>query len=110
MFPLPILSCFLIWRGKILNWQVSGKKLIDTPVSWYRDTRLIPATNNLSSKKLISLHVMMTTLCVQLMGKAASKLVGEHDFRNLCKMDVGNGVTTFKRRVLHTEVAVLDQL
>ena len=31
------------------------------------------------------------------MCEAASKLIGEHDFRNLCKMDVGNGVVNFKR-------------
>ncbi|KAK7476801.1 hypothetical protein BaRGS_00031962 [Batillaria attramentaria] len=47
-------------------------------------------------------------LDLQLMSEAASKLVGEHDFRNLCKMDVGNGVTSFKRRILRTEVIVLD--
>lgn len=45
----------------------------------------------------------------KLMSEAASKLVGEHDFRNLCKMDVGNGVTSFKRRILSAEVTVLDQ-
>lgn len=47
-------------------------------------------------------------LDLQLMSEAADKLVGEHDFRNLCKMDVGNGVTSFKRRILQTEVIVLD--
>lgn len=44
------------------------------------------------------------------MSEAASKLIGEHDFRNLCKMDVGNGVTNFKRRVLQAEVNVLDEV
>ena len=44
------------------------------------------------------------------MREAAGKLVGEHDFRNLCKMDVGNGVTNFKRRILHTELSQLDQM
>ena len=54
----------------------------------------------------------MICLCVcytQLLGEAAGKLIGEHDFRNLCKMDVGNGVTSFRRRILHTEVSVLEQ-
>ncbi|KAL8572427.1 hypothetical protein ACOMHN_000574 [Nucella lapillus] len=47
-------------------------------------------------------------LDLQLMKQAAGKLVGEHDFRNLCKMDVGNGVVSFRRRIMHTEVAELD--
>ena len=31
-------------------------------------------------------------------------MVGEHDFRNLCKMDVGNGVVNFKRRLISLNV------
>lgn len=38
-------------------------------------------------------------LSVDLMNQASQKLVGTHDFRNLCKMDVGNGVTNFMRHV-----------
>lgn len=34
------------------------------------------------------------------MNKAAKKLEGEHDFRNFCKMDVANGVMTFKRAII----------
>lgn len=33
------------------------------------------------------------------MRKGCEFLVGSHDFRNLCKMDVGNGVVTFQRNV-----------
>ena len=44
------------------------------------------------------------------MNEAASKLIGEHDFRNLCKMDVGNGVVTFIRKILKAEVTVLDNM
>lgn len=33
------------------------------------------------------------------MQKACEYLVGSHDFRNLCKMDVGNGVVTFEREL-----------
>ena len=43
------------------------------------------------------------------MNSAAAKLVGEHDFRNLCKMDVGNGVTTFIRKLLKAEITLLDE-
>ncbi|CAN8003847.1 unnamed protein product [Ixodes hexagonus] len=43
-------------------------------------------------------------LDVQRMHEAARLLVGEHDFRNLCKMDVGNGVTNYIRRILSTDL------
>lgn len=33
------------------------------------------------------------------MQSACDYLVGPHDFRNLCKMDVGNGVVTFEREL-----------
>jgi len=38
-------------------------------------------------------------LDIEKMNVAAQKLVGTHDFRNLCKMDVGNGVVEFTRTV-----------
>ncbi|XP_003740926.1 tRNA pseudouridine(38/39) synthase [Galendromus occidentalis] len=38
-------------------------------------------------------------LKVESMREASRLLEGENDFRNLCKMDVGNGVTQFRRRV-----------
>ncbi|XP_075229611.1 tRNA pseudouridine(38/39) synthase isoform X2 [Lycorma delicatula] len=39
-------------------------------------------------------------LNIKAMEEAASKMVGEHDFRNLCKMDVGNGIINFVRKIL----------
>lgn len=36
---------------------------------------------------------------VALMNEAAQKFVGEHDFRNVCKMDVANGVLAFQRKI-----------
>ncbi|KAK2147538.1 hypothetical protein LSH36_548g04006 [Paralvinella palmiformis] len=47
-------------------------------------------------------------LDIQLMKIAASKLVGTHDFRNLCKMDVGNRVTQFVREIRQVSVNILD--
>lgn len=38
------------------------------------------------------------------MQEAGQHLVGEHDYRNLCKMDVGNGVVNFRRRILAVRV------
>lgn len=43
-------------------------------------------------------------LDVQRMRAAVKLLVGEHDFRNICKMDVGNGVTNYVRRILSTDL------
>lgn len=41
---------------------------------------------------------------IENMKLAAGYLVGTHDFRNLCKMDVANGVTTFLREVMHVDI------
>lgn len=43
------------------------------------------------------------------MNAAAQKFVGTHDFRNLCKMDVANGVTNFERTILTAEVWLVDK-
>ncbi|XP_063167015.1 tRNA pseudouridine(38/39) synthase [Candoia aspera] len=48
-------------------------------------------------------------LDVALMNAAAQRFVGTHDFRNLCKMDVANGVTNFQRTILTAEVKLADQ-
>ncbi len=38
------------------------------------------------------------------------RLVGSHDFRNFCKMDVHNGVVNYVRTVKSVEVAVLSRV
>ncbi|XP_024242770.1 tRNA pseudouridine(38/39) synthase isoform X2 [Oncorhynchus tshawytscha] len=43
-------------------------------------------------------------LDVTLMAEAAKRYEGTHDFRNLCKMDVGNGVLQFQRTILSATV------
>jgi tRNA U38,U39,U40 pseudouridine synthase TruA len=40
---------------------------------------------------------------VAAMQRAAQVLVGEHDFRNLCKLDIGN-VTNFRREVYYAKI------
>lgn len=40
-----------------------------------------------------------SNLNVVAMQKGCEYLVGKHDFRNLCKMDVGNGVVVFEREL-----------
>ncbi|XP_058477445.1 tRNA pseudouridine(38/39) synthase [Solea solea] len=44
------------------------------------------------------------SLDVTLMADAAKRYEGTHDFRNLCKMDVGNGVLQFQRTILSASV------
>lgn len=39
---------------------------------------------------------------------AASYLIGTHDFRNFCKMDVGNGVVEFTRRIEEINIVPFD--
>ncbi|XP_043263103.1 tRNA pseudouridine(38/39) synthase isoform X1 [Colletes gigas] len=48
-------------------------------------------------------------LNIDLMHKAVKYTIGEHDFRNICKMDVTNGVTNYKRTVIDAKVSVLRQ-
>uniref|UniRef100_A0A672ZPC3 Pseudouridylate synthase 3 n=1 Tax=Sphaeramia orbicularis TaxID=375764 RepID=A0A672ZPC3_9TELE len=43
-------------------------------------------------------------LDVSVMAEAAKRYEGTHDFRNLCKMDVGNGVLQFERTILSASV------
>ncbi|KAI0830109.1 tRNA pseudouridine synthase [Trametes gibbosa] len=38
------------------------------------------------------------------MADAAARLVGEHDFRNLCKIDPSKQLTVFTRRILHASI------
>ncbi|EHB06515.1 tRNA pseudouridine synthase 3 [Heterocephalus glaber] len=43
------------------------------------------------------------------MNYAAQKYVGTHVFRNLCKMDVANGVINFQRTILSAQVQLVGQ-
>ncbi|OAD58267.1 tRNA pseudouridine(38/39) synthase [Eufriesea mexicana] len=40
------------------------------------------------------------------MNKAIKYIIGDHDFRNICKMDVANGVTNYERKVINAEVCM----
>ncbi|XP_009467878.1 PREDICTED: tRNA pseudouridine(38/39) synthase [Nipponia nippon] len=48
-------------------------------------------------------------LDVALMHAAAQRYVGSHDFRNLCKMDVANGVVNFQRTILSAGVTWVER-
>ncbi|KAH9980567.1 pseudouridine synthase [Russula compacta] len=47
-------------------------------------------------------------LDVDMMRAAAARLVGEHDFRNLCKLDPAKQLTSFRRRILRADISPLD--
>lgn len=42
------------------------------------------------------------------MQKAAFKFIGEHDFRNFCKMDAAN-VSNYKRHITDFNISACDQ-
>ncbi|KAF8273657.1 pseudouridine synthase [Lactarius quietus] len=45
------------------------------------------------------------SLDVDAMRAAAARLVGEHDFRNLCKLDPAKQLTSFRRRILRADIS-----
>ncbi|KAN0136879.1 Pseudouridine synthase [Lactarius tabidus] len=45
------------------------------------------------------------SLDVDAMRNGAARLVGEHDFRNLCKLDPAKQLTTFRRRILRADIS-----
>ncbi|VVC25922.1 Pseudouridine synthase, catalytic domain,Pseudouridine synthase I, TruA,Pseudouridine [Cinara cedri] len=45
-------------------------------------------------------------LDIDLMNEALQQVVGTHDFRNFCKMDVGNGVVQYFRRIISANVKI----
>jgi tRNA pseudouridine38/39 synthase len=49
-------------------------------------------------------------LDIDAMNEAARQLVGDHDFRNLCKLDPTKQITNFHRNVLRAEISPVDGL
>ncbi|CAA7262643.1 unnamed protein product [Cyclocybe aegerita] len=47
-------------------------------------------------------------LDIPLMKAAAERLVGEHDFRNLCKLDAQKQITSFKRKISRASITPLE--
>ena len=47
-------------------------------------------------------------LDVAAMRAGAARLVGEHDFRNLCKLDPAKQLTSFRRRILRADISPLE--
>ncbi|XP_023289103.1 tRNA pseudouridine(38/39) synthase isoform X2 [Orussus abietinus] len=72
-----------------------------------RDIRCVawsPAQNNVSARfnckyRTYKYLFPRGDLNVKVMNEATKYLLGHHDFRNFCKMDVANGVTRFDRTI-----------
>lgn len=43
------------------------------------------------------------------MNQSIQQIVGTHDFRNLCKMDVANGVVQYFRRIMSASVKICSE-
>lgn len=50
-----------------------------------------------------------SNLDIDAMDKSIKYAIGDHDFRNICKMDVANGVINFKRTVIDAKVSMSNQ-
>nr|CAG4651076.1 EOG090X083V [Simocephalus serrulatus]SVE94307.1 EOG090X083V [Simocephalus serrulatus] len=59
-------------------------------------------------KRTYHYYFPRATLNIEKMKNASQHLIGEHDFRNFCKMDVGNGVVKFHRRIMDIQIEAID--
>ncbi|KAG8037986.1 hypothetical protein G9C98_006311 [Cotesia typhae] len=74
-----------------------------------RCTAWAPVTDNYSARfdcktRTYRYYFPRGNLDIKAMNKAAGYLVGLHDFRNVCKMDVANGVVTFDRIIIDAKI------
>ncbi|XP_041971220.1 tRNA pseudouridine(38/39) synthase isoform X2 [Aricia agestis] len=60
-------------------------------------------------KRQYKYYFPRSALNIAAMRDACAQLVGSHDFRHLCKMDVGNGVTEFRREILRADILPVDE-
>ncbi|XP_050678281.1 tRNA pseudouridine(38/39) synthase isoform X2 [Leptidea sinapis] len=59
-------------------------------------------------KRQYKYYFPKSSLNIAAMREACSLLIGSHDFRHLCKMDVGNGVTEFRRKIISADIIPID--
>ncbi|CAH2101944.1 unnamed protein product [Euphydryas editha] len=60
-------------------------------------------------KRKYKYYFPKSSLNVEAMKAACTQLVGSHDFRHFCKMDVGNGVVEFIREILSADIVPFDE-
>ncbi|KAL6432625.1 hypothetical protein ACFW04_006224 [Cataglyphis niger] len=77
-------------------------------IAWY------PVSSNFSARfdckyRTYKYFFPKSNLDIDAMDKSVKYAIGHHDFRNICKMDVANGVINFKRTVLDAKVSISYQ-
>uniref|UniRef100_A0A2A4K4U0 Pseudouridine synthase I TruA alpha/beta domain-containing protein n=1 Tax=Heliothis virescens TaxID=7102 RepID=A0A2A4K4U0_HELVI len=55
-------------------------------------------------KRQYKYYFPRSRLDIQAMRSGCTRLLGSNDYRNLCKMDVGNGVVEFRREIISADV------
>ncbi|XP_052739085.1 tRNA pseudouridine(38/39) synthase [Bicyclus anynana] len=61
------------------------------------------------NKRKYKYYFPKSSLDVCAMRTACGYLIGSHDFRHLCKMDVGNNVTEFRREIFTADIVPVDE-
>jgi len=64
----------------------------------------IPGSDGIRRRRIDNTPTRDGWLDIEAMREAASYFVGEHDFRNFCKIDPSKQITNFKRRMFRAEI------
>ncbi|CAB3233731.1 unnamed protein product [Arctia plantaginis] len=56
------------------------------------------------TKRQYKYYFPRSTLDIEAMREACGRLLGSNDYRNMCKMDVGNNVTQYRRELVKAEL------
>ncbi|XP_056594933.1 tRNA pseudouridine(38/39) synthase isoform X2 [Triplophysa dalaica] len=97
-------------KGKAVSEELPYVKMLNRVLS--QDIRILqwtPVETGFSARfdcksRTYRYYFPRGDLDVDLMAEAAKRYEGTHDFRNLCKMDVGNGVLNFQRTILSASI------
>ncbi|CAH0712912.1 unnamed protein product, partial [Brenthis ino] len=60
-------------------------------------------------KRQYKYYFPRSSLNIEAMSRACAYLIGSHDFRHLCKMDVGNGVVEFTREIIAADIRAVEE-
>ena len=90
---------------------------MSNPVFWENKKNSVYLSSVELAQRVVKINVTLFwhrwlkiyNVFIQVMDEGVKKLIGEHDYRNLCKMDVANGVTNFTRKILSAEITTMDE-
>lgn len=126
VISLDLRSNLLEGKGVITpeNFIHAGKKVSDKEIDYptvlnrvlppeIRVTAWAPAEREFSARfdcvqRTYKYWFPIGNLDISKMWEAGQRFIGEHDFRNFCKMDVANGVVNYKRRIFSVGVEKLS--